>query len=111
MKTNDAIKKLCAIIFVLFTISFNTIAQGYWILGGNTNAGPPAIEGLLTNSNFFGGSAGGTASLQFGTGGTTYMFIGGSIVPANNGLIGMGNGFLTLIINWIYFLITLSATE
>ena len=81
MKTTIS-KTICAIIIALFTVQFNSSAQT-WQMGGNPDYVPFAL-GLLNapTNNYYGGTQ--TASLQFGTGGNTYMFIGGSIIPANS---------------------------
>jgi hypothetical protein len=82
---------LIAIIILVFSFQTTSFAQSYWQLGGNPDAIPPSL-GLLSTSNFFGSTQ--TADLQFGTGGTTYMFMGGTGYTYP-GFIGIGNGFTT----------------
>lgn len=85
-------KKLLTTLLVLLFLQSASNAQSYWQLGGN-NDNVPAALGLLSISNYLGGTQ--TASVRFGTGGNSYMFIGGSIIPAYNGMVGIGNGYIT----------------
>lgn len=89
--TIKKVKIFCSTIAVLFLVNQKSFAQN-WLLAGNPDAG---VNGLLSlpGNNFLGGTQ--TSNVLLGTGGNTYMFIGGSIIPAYNGLVAIGNGFLT----------------
>lgn len=79
-------------LFLSFTLLlFLNVTGQDWKLGGNTDATPPP-SGLITNSNYFGGTE--TANVRLGTGNISRIFIGGTTF-ANPGFIGMGNSFLT----------------
>jgi hypothetical protein len=79
----------CTTLLVLQLFPYSSFSQ--WQLGGNTDALPPP-QGLLSNSNFFGGTQ--TANVRLGTGGISRIFIGGPMY-INPGYIGIGSGFVT----------------
>ncbi len=87
-------KKLHSKFFKIITFLFltcNHLFAQRWDLGGNPDFAPPP-NGLISNSNFFGGYQ--TASVRLGTGNVSRIFINGTTGPTA-GYIGIGNNFLT----------------
>ena len=69
------------------TLATNIYAQD-WKLGGNTDFGPPAISGLVSNSNYLGSLQ--NTPIVFGTNNTQRMLMTGG-TGIFSGRIAMGN--------------------
>ncbi|MCB9188852.1 MAG: hypothetical protein H6599_06175 [Flavobacteriales bacterium] len=80
-------RKLLGLV-ALTTLTSATYAQD-WKLGGNTNFGPPAISGLVSNSNYLGSLQ--NTPIVFGTNGTQRVLIDNGGVGVNTGRVVFGN--------------------